>query len=115
MIGKVLSLRIVRYRDALGGYISEEQFDEVYGLPAEAAVSLKSLVYISKSFKPRLINVNEDSLLALQQHPDISDVLAEDIVRFREINTIIESEKVLSNFKSIDKSTFEKLILYLEF
>jgi len=115
MIGEVLSNRIVKYRDALGGYISEDQFDEVYGLSPDAADNLRKLTFVDPNFKPKLLNINEDSLVVLKRHPYISDALAEDIVRFREINSIIKSEKVLSNFKSLDKSTFEKLILYLDF
>lgn len=115
MIGDVLASRIVTYREMLGGYITEEQLDEVYGLSDEALRNVKSSVFIRDGFKPRLIKINSDSLNALKSHPYISGQLAEDIIRFREINTTIESEIVLANFKSVDKSNFEKLIFYLDF
>ena len=115
MIGDVLATRIVKYREALGGFISEEQFDEVYALSDEALHKLNVSVYIGHGFSPRLIKINSDSLDVLKSHPYITDQLAEDIVRFREINGTIESEKVLVNFKSVDKSNFQKLIFYLDF
>ncbi len=115
MIGNVLAARIVKYRDVLGGFVSKNQLGEVYGLPDTALGNLKSATFISSGFKPRLLKINRDSLEALRNHPYISDKLAEDILRFREINSTIESEKVLANFISIDKSKFEKLILYLDF
>ena len=115
MIGNVLAARIVKYRDLLGGFVNKNQLREVYGLQDIALGNLKSATFISSGFKPRLLKINRDSLEMLQNHPYISDKLAEDILRFREINSTIESEKVLANFISIDKSKFEKLILYLDF
>jgi DNA uptake protein ComE-like DNA-binding protein len=115
MIGDVLATRIVKYRDLLGGFVNKNQLEEVYGLSEFALVNLTSAAFINSDFKPRLLKINHDSLEAFQNHPYISYQLAEDILRFREINSTIESEKVLVNFKSIDKSNFEKLILYLDF
>jgi DNA uptake protein ComE-like DNA-binding protein len=115
LIGRVLAGRIVRYRELLGGYVTIDQLYEVYGLPEDAVRELQKSVFIKKNFRPRMIRVNHDALDELKKHPYISDVLARDIVRFREINAAIGSEKVLANFKSIDKSSFEKLILYLDF
>jgi len=115
MVGDVLSARIVKYREALGGFIEKEQIEEVYGLSDVALLNLKSSIIIKSGFRPRAIKINYDSLEVLKNHPYISDQLAEDIIRFRTINSIIESEKVLTNFKSIDKSNFQKLIFYLDF
>lgn len=115
MIGDVLSVRIVRYREVLGGFISMDQIEEAYGLSDEAIASLKSSAFIENDFRPHQIKVNFDSMNVLKSHPYISNDLAEDMIRYREINSIIESETVLANFKSVDKSNFQKLILYLDF
>lgn len=115
MIGDVLAARIVKYRNLLGGFVNKNQLEEVYGLSDIALENLKSTTFINSGFKPRLLKINHDSLEAFRNHPYISYQLAEDILRFREINSTIESEKVLVNFKSIDKSNFGKLILYLDF
>ena len=115
MVGDVLAARIVKYRDLLGGYVSEDQLEEVFGLEDVALSNMKIETYIKLDFKPRLVRINHDSLEILQNHPYISYRLAEDILRFREINSTIESEIVLTDFKSIDKSNFKKLILYLDF
>ena len=115
MVGDVLAARIVKYRDLLGGFVSEDQLEEVFGLEDVALSNMKIETYIKLDFKPRLVRINHDSLEILQNHPYISYRLAEDILRFREINSTIESEIVLTDFKSIDKSNFKKLILYLDF
>lgn len=115
MIGDIYASRIVKYRNSLGGFLSLNQLDEVYGLPNDALRNLKSIAFINSGFKPKKLKVNHAGLEELQNHPYISDRLAEDMVRFREVNAAIESEKVLVHFKSIEKSKFEKLILYLDF
>ncbi len=115
MIGDVFAARIVKYRNSLGGFVSKDQLEEVYGLSDDALRNLKTDTFITSGFKPRRIKINHDSLEVLQNHPYISDHLAEDILRFRDLNDAIKSEKVLVNFKSVEKSKFEKLILYLDF
>lgn len=115
MIGDVYATRIVKYRNALGGFVSKNQLEEVYGLSEDAVRNIKSGTFISSGFKPRRLKINHDSLELLQNHPYISNRLAEDILRFRDVNSTIDSEKVLVNFKSIEKSKFEILILYLDF
>jgi competence protein ComEA len=114
-IGDVLAGRIVKYRESLGGFVSLDQLDEVYGLEEKSLKNLKNRTYIGRDFVPRQVKVNSASVNALQSHPYITAPLAEDIVRFRELNGAIESEKLLVSFKSIDKDKFERLILYLDF
>lgn len=115
MIGDAFASRILKYRNLLGGFVNKDQLEEVYGLSGVALLNLKNSSFIRAEFKPRLIKINHDDVETLRNHPYISGMLAEDILRFREINSIIESEKVLASFKSIDRSNFEKLILYLDF
>ena len=62
LIGDILAARIIKYREALGGYISEEQLSEVYGLPEDALENLKASVFIGSRFSPRMIKLNSDSL-----------------------------------------------------
>ncbi len=114
-IGNVLAGRIVKYRNLLGGFINMKQLDEVYGLSDNAKNHLKSSAFIRTGFKPQMIKVNKDQKNVLSGHPYISYELADDILRFRQINSKIESEKVLANFKSLNKINFEKLIPYLDF
>lgn len=114
-IGRVLAGRIIKYRQLLGGFISLNQLDEVYQLEESVLDALKSQAFVQKGFTPERLKVNEATAGELMRHPYISMQLAEDMVRFREINGAIESEKLLASFKSLDKGNFEKLISYLEF
>lgn len=114
-IGDAYAGRILKYRELLGGFVSKNQFTEIYGLSDEALVNLTSSTFIHKEFTPQLLRINYSDFEGLVRHPYISRELASDIMQYREVNSTIESEKVLAVFKSIDKSNFEKLILYLDF
>jgi competence protein ComEA len=110
-----LAERIIRYRDLLGGYIHRDQLSEVYQLEGETLSNIVARIFISEGFQPDKILINRAKREDIVKHPYISPQLADDIIRFREINGAIESEKLLANFKSIDKSNFKKLISYLDF
>jgi DNA uptake protein ComE-like DNA-binding protein len=114
-IGPELAQRILRFREVLGGFISEEQFNEVYQLEGQPLYDLKKYAFIGGGYTPKRIKINQASIEELGAHPYITKRCAEDIVRFRNVNGAIESEKLLANFKSVDKDSFEKLILYLDF
>ncbi len=110
-----LSGRVIRYRELLGGYVSENQFNEVYGLTEDQANRLKSYFYISRNFVPRRVNINLGSWKDLSRHPYISNDLANAIVRYREINGSIKGIEELSAFSLVDKALRKKLFPYLEF
>ncbi len=114
-ISPLLAGRIVRYRDNLGGFVKTDQLDEVYELEGFSLENLKKNIYIRKGYQPEKLKINHVSKDQLKNHPYISWQLAEDIVRFRELNGSIKSEKLLVGFKSLDKANFENLILYLDF
>lgn len=115
IVDGVYAGRIIQYRKLLGGFVKMDQLEEVYDLPKSVKEYLYSISYIRSGFKPILVKINHDTLEVLQNHPYISRRLAEDIIRFREINGSIKSEKLLADFKSIDKGNFQKLIFYLDF
>ena len=110
-----LSGRVIRYRDILGGYVSKNQFDEVYGLTEDQVNRLKSHFYISRSFVPHKVNINMGSWKDLSRHPYISNDLANAIVRYREINGSLKGIEELSAFSLVDKAQRNKLFPYLEF
>lgn len=110
-----MASRICNYRELLGGYISFDQLQEVYEITADEIHIVRKHFRLNEKFLPRQIHINKASVKKLKKHPYISDRLAEDIVRYRDINHVIESKMVLANFKSVDKRNFEKLIFYLDF
>jgi predicted DNA-binding helix-hairpin-helix protein len=57
-IGHILSNRIIKYRDLLGGFSNIGQLNDVYGLRGKSLENLKSVVYVDSLFIPVKIEIN---------------------------------------------------------
>ncbi|MEM7173952.1 MAG: helix-hairpin-helix domain-containing protein, partial [Bacteroidota bacterium] len=68
-IGPVRAKRILAYRDLLGGFVSLNQYEEIYNLPSEVVTQLKTHTFIHPDFSPQKININKASLQDLTSHP----------------------------------------------
>src|SRR5690625_4732273 len=67
-IGPVLSARIVRFRDALGGFYKIDQLSEVYNLPDSTFQHIRDRLYIS-NLSLKKLNINKASVKELKSHP----------------------------------------------
>ena len=81
-IGSVLSKRIVKYRDLLGGFYSISQLKEVYGLTEQTISLFESKITVDIS-KIKKLDVNFADLNELSRHPYLKKDLASKIVEFR--------------------------------
>ena len=81
-IGSVLSKRIVKYRDLLGGFYSISQLKEVYGLTEQTISLFESKVTVDIS-KIKKLDVNFADLNELSRHPYLKKDLASKIVKYR--------------------------------
>jgi len=111
-IGPVLAGRIVRYRQLLGGYYSEEQLMEVYGLRDEHFKKVMPYLNVTtKGIQP--IRINFASVGDLARHPYISYREAKEVVRKREKLGKIGNFDVLGDIFLPEK--VEKLHPYIIF
>lgn len=111
-VGKKLSVRIIKFRDRLGGFYSMNQLKEVYGLENEIIEKTKK--HFSIQSKPKKIILNTDSLKLLASHPYISWKLAKVIIRYRKMHGNYDSPEKLQKIGAIKAETFSKLKPYLE-
>ena len=114
-IGPVLALRILKYRDMLGGYISVEQLNEIYGLKEPALGSVKEAAFIDHSFSPVKIRINFAEWKDLVHHPYIDKYLANAIIAFRDRSGPFHSVDDLRKINSINDSTISKISPYITF
>lgn len=114
-IGPVLSKRIIKYRELLGGYSNIGQLDSVYGLKGEALQFLKSVAGIDSMFKPKTIRVNYSSWKELVRHPYINSQLANDIIKLRSEKGYLKDEHDLKYIPYLGDSLLIRLRPYLEF
>lgn len=109
-IGSVLAARIIRFRDALGGFHSPDQLDETYGIPPEVLLTLKKAVVIGSPVK--LIQVNETGTF---KHPYIRPYQVKALLAYRQQHGPFRSPDDLYKIKVLDEETLQKLKPYLSF
>lgn len=112
-IGKVLAGRIVRYRNALGGFLNVNQVGEVYGLERHLTDSVGKYFYVSDA-KVKQIPINIALESELAGHPYISKKQAAAIVAYRIQNGEFVKLEQLKNVKMVGDSTFKKILPYLK-
>jgi competence protein ComEA len=112
-IGAKLALRIVKYRDRLGGFVSSNQFHEIYGLDSLAISELKTKTIIINDFIPRQININTATEKQLTSLPYITFTLAKAIVAYRFQHKNFNAIDDLKNIAILDEARFQKIKPYL--
>ena len=112
-IGNVLSVRIINYRDHLGGFVSNDQLQEVYGLDSAVLKKLNEKVFISNDFQPHTLNVNNASEKELALHPYIKSKLAKAITSYRFQHGSFAKIEDLQKIALINHETFGKIKPYL--
>lgn len=81
-IGEVLSNRIIKYRNYLGGFYSVDQLQNVYGLSDEVYNNIKKRLIVNKNLIKK-INVNFAREDELKKLPGCSRELAVEIIELR--------------------------------
>jgi len=112
-IGSVLSRRIIKYRDLLGGFYSITQLKEVYGLKPEVFQKIEQQVRID-TLVIKKINLNFISFEELSEHPYIGKNQARKIIKFRSENGEIKRSSVLVEKGIITSIQMKKIAPYLE-
>ena len=112
-IGSKLSARIIKYRDILGGFYSENQVREVYGL--DSTVVDEVLKYGTIKNPPlRKIRINEVTAEEFR-HYYIRPYVAKSVIAYRQQHGNFTSRKDFENIKLLDAKTLDKIFPYFEF
>jgi DNA uptake protein ComE-like DNA-binding protein len=109
----VLSARIIRYRNLLGGFASVKQLREVYGLPEET-FNLVSGRLTADSLLIKKININTADFKQLIRLPYIDRYNVNSILKYRELKGRIEDINELVDNKLVTKEKFMKVRSYLK-
>lgn len=111
-IGSRLALRIVNFREKLGGFRSVAQVAETYALPDSTYRRILPMLAHSTT-DLRTLNVNAATLQELQQHPYISYAIAKAIVAYRAQHGAFSGLEDLQRIMLINDSTYQKMYPYL--
>lgn len=112
-IGEVLSKRIIKFRNRLGGFLVEEQVYDVYGLPPEVGQQVLKRYKVLDPPQVTPININEASVGQLASIAYISYGLAQRIVSFRETNGPFSNFDELARIDRFPADKIPRLALYL--
>jgi competence ComEA-like helix-hairpin-helix protein len=112
-IGDKLSLRIVKYRDVLGGFISMKQLIEVYGLDSAVVNRLSGLSFVENEFQPVRININTATEKQLSDHPYLGKA-AKAIVAYRFQHGEFATLEDIRNVGSLEAKSIERIMPYLK-
>ena len=114
-IGEALSLRILKQKEILGGFISMEQMKDVWGLSPEVLFELNTHFKIVTVPNFKKIAVNDASLKELAQFPYFRYVLAKQIITYRSMNGNFKNIEDLAKIKDFPVEKAKIISLYLEF
>jgi DNA uptake protein ComE-like DNA-binding protein len=113
-IGPVLSARIIKYRNLLGGFANIEQLKEVYGLPEETYEMIKGRLYADTS-GIRKIDVNSAGYKELSRIHYLEKYEVTAILKYREITGRVKSMQELKENKILAPEKAEKVEAYMDF
>lgn len=113
-IGPVLSARIVKYREKLGGFHSVAQLKEIYGMPDSTYQKISTQLELPDPIVKK-IAINQADEKTIAMHPYVEWKEAKMIVRYREANGHFNSSEQLAACWGLEKKKLEKLLPYLSF
>jgi len=112
-IGSYRAKRIVRFRDALGGFATIDQVGTTRGLPDSTFQKVRNLLTTSKIYRP--IAINRATYNELKKHPYINRNLANSIVKNREKFGRFNGPEDLRRLRLITEKNLPKLLPYFSF
>lgn len=110
-MSKSLSVRIIKYRERLGGFINIEQLKEVWGMDSLSYVQLQEGILLGQSIKK--ININSADIKALGAHPYIGYSLAKLIVNYRLQHGNYNKTEDLFRIHVMNADIFSKIEAYI--
>jgi competence ComEA-like helix-hairpin-helix protein len=113
-IGGSFAIRIIRYRNRLGGFYNKEQLKEVYGIDTAKYREIKDQLTVDKS-KVIKININTISFASLRQCPYLSYKQASAIIEFRSQHGKYLAIGDIGNIVIITPDILKKIEPYLNY
>jgi competence ComEA-like helix-hairpin-helix protein len=114
-IGAGYSDRIIKFRESLGGFVSMQQMEDVWGLPPELITKLKASFKIEAISQITKLDINNASLKEIAQFPYFRYAIAKEIVTCRSMNGDFKNATDLTKIKGLTIEKANIIALYLTF
>jgi competence protein ComEA len=114
-IGSGRAKWVVRYRNQLGGYRSEDQLDEVFVLKdaPDLRDSLKKYTFVASGYTPKTVNVNTATFDEMYLQPYIGKPRARVIVAYRQQHGPFKTVEDLRQIPILKLADWEKMRPYV--
>lgn len=112
-VGKVLSKRIISYRNKIEKFRSDIQLKDVYGLKHDVIENITAQITVKTNLDQPKININRASLIELAEIPYFDYELAREIFQFIKVNQGISNFKQLSKLQQFPNYKIDRIELYL--
>lgn len=113
-IGPAFALRILAYRERLGGFLNKEQLKEVYGIDTVKYAQIKNEVSINPAYITR-IKINEVDFEGLRKSPYLTNKQTNAIIQYRKQHGDFRSIGDLKNIVILDENILHKIAPYIIF
>ena len=113
-IGPSFAVRIIRYRNRLGGFFRKEQLREIYGIDSVKYDEIKSQVSVNPE-KIKKININTISFEQLRIFPYLGYKQVNAIIQYRIQHGNYNSIADMKNIDILDDQILTKIEPYLNF
>ncbi|KDN54914.1 ComEA family DNA-binding protein [Flavobacterium seoulense] len=114
-IGEALSVRILKFKESLGGFVSMEQMKDIWGLSPEVIEKLNESFKVKVLPNVKKIDINNASVKELAQFPYFRYNLAREIVIYRSMHGDIKNAGDLIKIKGFPVDKENIIGLYLDF
>jgi len=114
-IGEKLADKILSEKEKLGGFVSMEQFQFMWGISPEAIDDLQKRFFVKNTFGIKKIAINDLPMKELAKFTYFNYALAKEIVVYRTMNNGIKDIADLTKIKGMPNEKIKIIALYLEF
>lgn len=113
-VGDILSRRIVKFRDRLGGFLVTEQLGHVYGLEKEVVDRILERFRIHEPPRILKIDINEAPASEIAKLVYINYEVALRIVAYRKAKGVVDSFEELTGIEDFPSEKIDIIQLYLQ-
>ncbi|MCB7480945.1 ComEA family DNA-binding protein [Christiangramia sediminis] len=112
-IGEVLSQRIIKYRNSIGGFLSLIQLKDVYGLTPEVVERIDQKFDLLSRPDVTIKNLNLINEEELAEIPYFNSKIAKEIITYRKLHEGISSFEELAKINAFPYDKIDRIKLYL--
>ncbi|CAM1333824.1 ComEA family DNA-binding protein [Tenacibaculum aestuariivivum] len=113
-VGKLISQRIIKYRNRLQGFSYKSQLYEVWGVNKETINKVLKVFKIYKKPVIKRININTASFKELLKNPYINYELCKNIFEYRDEVAELQNISEIKNIDGFPVDKYDRIVLYLK-